>query len=82
MRPHEPVTRFRFVQIQTGAVLTILLWYNPFSAMMRGLSLFLRKKSNQKSRRKTNTPRFPVGALMKLSCYCDFSFISLLLSHR
>ena len=45
------------------------------------LSLFLRKKSNQKSRPKTNTARFRDGPLMEHFCYCDFSFISLLLSH-
>ena len=35
--------------------------------------LFLRKKSNQKSRPKTNTARFREGALIKLQDYCNFS---------
>jgi hypothetical protein len=38
------------------------------------LSLFLRKKSNQKSRPKTNTARFRKGALIKLLYYCCFGF--------
>jgi len=36
--------------------------------------LFLRKKSNQKSRPKTNTARFRDGATIILLYYCDFIF--------